>query len=403
MFNRVVHNLVAHRHFWRDVGFDEVSELYAAAMLKSLAINLVGIFIPVYLFVLGYSLQSIFAFSVIFYIARLGFDVLSGYMVARVGPKHTMALSTLLHIATLSFVLTLQDLQWPLWLVALPWAAAMSTHFIAYHVDFSKIKHARHSGKEIGFMFIFERLGSVFGPLVGGVVATLFDVRYTVVIAILIHIISLVPIFLTPEPVKTRQHLTFKGMPWRRHKRDYLVFASYGVDTTASVAMWPLLIAVTVFTTATFAKIGILMAISTAIMLSYTHLIGELTDKHRGGALLRLGVLANGIVNMLRPLMLSVPGVVATSIANDVVTATYKLPLTKGFYSAADSQPGYRIAYIVSCEVASTAAKLLFWLCMWLVCFWFDPVMSMQWAYVPVGFIGLLMIFQRFNVLKKSV
>ena len=67
MIQKTITKLLKHRHFWRDVGFDELSELYACMLLRSLATGLIGLFVPVYLYKNGYSLQSIFVFYIIFF------------------------------------------------------------------------------------------------------------------------------------------------------------------------------------------------------------------------------------------------------------------------------------------------------------------------------------------------
>src|SRR5688500_12583149 len=101
MLKRLIHRLLWKRHYWRDLSFSELSELYTSMMFRSLAISLVGIFVPVYLYQLGYSISAIFAFNCFFFISRLFWDVGASFIVARIGPKHGMITSYGLQIIAL--------------------------------------------------------------------------------------------------------------------------------------------------------------------------------------------------------------------------------------------------------------------------------------------------------------
>lgn len=221
MVQKIIHKLLKQRHFWRLVGFDELAELYASMLLRSLATSLIGLFVPIYLHSLGYGVRTIFGFYIIFFGSRVVFDIISALVVARVGPKHTIALSTLANIVFLVLLLTLKELAWPLPFVALVGTATNSLFFIAFHTDFSKIKHPTHGGKELGYVTMLEKLGWVLGPLVGGIVATVWSPKYTIVVAILLFVTSLVPLFMSNEPVKAHQHITIKGFNFRPHAREF--------------------------------------------------------------------------------------------------------------------------------------------------------------------------------------
>ena len=136
MLRNFISKLLEPRHYWRTVGFDELSELYTAQLLRSLGISLIGLFTPIYLYKIGYSLSSIALFHVFWFLFRPIFDLLSAHIVARIGPKHTMLLSSFVHITYLGLVMTLQDLRWPLILVASLGSFAYGLHMLAVAVDF---------------------------------------------------------------------------------------------------------------------------------------------------------------------------------------------------------------------------------------------------------------------------
>ena len=60
MIHRASNSLLKRRHFWRYASFSEVAELYASRLLRIFALNMISLFIAVYLYNQGYSLPFIF-------------------------------------------------------------------------------------------------------------------------------------------------------------------------------------------------------------------------------------------------------------------------------------------------------------------------------------------------------
>lgn len=363
MFKKIVHKLLKHRHFWREADFSEISEIYVSLMFRSLALSLTGIFVPVYLYKLGYGVEGVIVTVLAYFVFRaVLFDILAGILTARFGPKHTILSSYFLLILSTILFLTLPALAWPLWLVGGIWGGTSSLFCIPLHVDFSKIKHKDHAGKEIGFLKIVEKSGGVIGPLVGGVVATLFGGQYIFLVAMILLVVGGWPLLKTAEPVKTRQHFSLKGLPLKKIRRDLFSFMPFGVELTITGSIWPLYLTLFVLTTATtYAELGVLTSISVVASMLAAYSVGKLIDKRRGRRLLRFGASANTILSLLRPLITTHPGALLVNLTNEQVTMAYHLPYVKGMYDAGDELPGHRIAYFVLMELVSSSAKALAW------------------------------------------
>lgn len=401
MFKKIIHRFLAVRHPWRYIGFDELSELYASTMLRSLGLSLVGIFVPIYLYKLGYELPVVFLFMAGVFGARMVFDILSGYLVAWQGPKHVILASNILQAFTLILLLTLPQYDWPLWVISALWGLSISMFFIAYHVDFSKIMHLGNGGKELGFMTIMERVGAALGPVVGGVIATVFGPEYTIMVATGLFMGAVIPLFLSAEPTALHQKISYRGLPYRRLKRDFLSFASLGAENTVSISVWPLFAAVTILTVNTYANIGLVTSLGVIAAIVTAQFIGRVVDREKGGTLLRGSVVANFFLHLLRPLAQGFGGVLLVNIANEVVTTGYKLPYTKGMYARADDLPGFRIVYLVTMEVLGDTGKAAAWLMVWALCFFVDPVTAMWLSFFIIAAPSLLIAAHSFPSLKR--
>lgn len=402
MIQKIIERLLKKRHFWRNVGFNELSELYASEFLRSLAMSVVGIFVPIYLYSLGYSLASIFLMQIIFTVFRPLFSFFAAKSIAYIGPKHTMAIGTFAQIAYLLILVSIEQTNLSILLLGVVSSFAYAMYGLALEVDFSKVKHTEHGGKELSFITICERIGSSLGPLVGGLVASFISPRATIIIALLIMAGSLIPIFMSAEPIKSRQSITLKGFPWRRHKRDFLSGLFFGVENVVSVMVWPLFVALAVFSTNTYASVGLLVSLSTASALIAFYLIGKLIDDKKGGLLLKVGAISNAVVHLIRPFVTVPMQALTIGVINEPMTASYRMPYIKGYYDASDSVPGYRIVYIVVFDIVRMIGLFVFWTIAYILAkIISDDILVLQVLFIFGAIASLGVLFQRFPALKQ--
>lgn len=361
MLKRAVHTFLRRSHFWRDTGFDELSELYVSNMLRILALTIYTIFVPFYLYEQGYSAPAILALFGCFFVVRSAADIGAGFFVARFGPKHTMIVSNVLQIVSATLLLTVPDMHWNIMLIALPWGAAQSFFFISYHVSFSKIKHTVKAGSELGHMQTFEKIGYLLGPLVGGLVGWAFGPQYIFITATLLLLISLWPLFLSSEPTKVHQKLSYKTLPVEKIKRDIFANACLGLENSLCLNTWPFYVAVFILSGSVYVQLGLLSALSVLVAIISAKLIGRLCDTHLARPILRLSAILNALLHVVRPLVSTVAGVFAVNTLNEAVTSGYRMPFMKGVYAAADDLPGYRIVYISALECSNSIIKATVW------------------------------------------
>ncbi|MEA3249929.1 MAG: hypothetical protein U9Q03_06295, partial [Patescibacteria group bacterium] len=72
----------------------EVKEMFQATAMRSLAVSMVGIFEPIYLYKLGYSIPSILFFYVVVYVVFVVVLPLGGRICRKHGYEHTMLFSS---------------------------------------------------------------------------------------------------------------------------------------------------------------------------------------------------------------------------------------------------------------------------------------------------------------------
>lgn len=403
MLKQKLNQLLRRSHFWRDTGFDELSELYISNLLRGTALTVIAVFVPFYLYQNNYSAAAIFAMYGVFFMARVIADIGAGFFVARFGPKHAMIVSCLLQIVNAALLLTVPSFHWHQALIAIPWGVSASFFFVAFHVAFSKIKHTTKAGHELGHMQAFEKAGHLLGPLLGGVIGTIFGAEYIFLAAAALLLGSLWPLFLSAEPVKTRQKLNFRDLPVVKIKDDLRAYTFLGIENSLCMNAWPFYAAVIALSGAVYAQLGVVSAVGVLAAIVTARIIGRMTDTTVARRLMHTSAVINGLTYLVRPFVQNVWGVFAVNVANEAITTGYRMPFMKGMYAAADDLPGFRIVYICSMEATASIAKATVWLFLALLAFALplQAVLCVGFAIAGVASLGITT--ERFKVYNLRV
>jgi len=402
MIKKTIEKILRRNHFWRNVGFDELSELYISNMLRAVALTIFMVFVPFYLYQNSYSAAAIFCIYGLFFLARIVSDIAAGFFVARFGPKHAMIVSCLLQIVSVTLLLTVPTYHWHPVLLSLPWGVSASFFFVSFHVVFSKIKHTARAGHELGHMQAYEKAGFLIGPLVGGIIGSALGAQYIFVVATLLLCASLWPLFQSSEPVKTRQKLNFRDLPLQKILPDIKSYASLGVENTLCINAWPFYVAVFLLSGAVYAQLGALSAVGVLAAIITAKAIGRVTDTTMARPLLRASAVLNALMYLVRPFVQGLIGVFAVNVVNEAVTTGYRMPFVKGMYTAADDLPGFRIAYIASLEAVASTVKATVWFFLALLATTFSLKTVLLASFMIAGVASLGIMMERFAVYNQA-
>jgi len=355
MIQSIIHRILQRRHFWRYATFGEVAELYASRTLRMFALRMITTFTSIFLFQQGYSLVFIAFFFAVFYFIKVPFAILAAKFAARFGPKHGVLLSNI--ISAFAMILLALEPHFGVYaLVAWCVLQAFSSciYDLCYLIDFSKVKHSEHAGKEIGFMNILDKLAGSISPVVGGLLALLYGPETIMVLSAVLFLLAAWPLFKTGEPTRTNQKLEIRGFPWRTTWRGFVADAGVGFDVLATSLAWNLFMVVIVFAgdgNEIYAKVGVLTSFTVIVALASSYSFGRIIDKRRGGELLRMSVIANSFTHLARPFITTPVGVVLTNTINEGATTGYSMAFTRGMFDTADLS-GRRIVYLLFMEMA---------------------------------------------------
>jgi len=355
MIQTIIHRLLARRHFWRYATFGEVAELYASRTMRILAQQMIGLFIALYLYEQGYSIVFIAAYMAICFGFRAIIAYPSAKFVAWFGPKHGILMGNLLYIPALIGFSLVPSFGIPaLAVFGFFQSVSMVIYDLSYLVDFSKVKHADHAGKEIGYMQILERFTASISPFVGGAIAFLLSPEIMMWFSALLFATASAPLFRTREPVRSHQKLSFGGFPWRMARRSVVAETAIGFDNFASLGVWALFLAIVVFAGSgsdIYLKIGFFVSVTVLTSFLAAYSFGRIIDWRHGGDLLKIATIANAATHLFRPFVSTPAGVVAANVSNEVATTGYSMAFIRGIFDTADISR-HRIVYLYFIEVA---------------------------------------------------
>lgn len=399
----VVHTITHTKNFWLNAKMSQLGELYISMTLKTFAFSMIGIFVPIYLYQLGFNLQTIALYFAMYFIFRAPLIYLAGELVARYGPKHVMSYAYVLTLVYLGMLMTIEHFNIPLWAVALSAAASVSMFFVAYHVDFSRIKVSNEVGSELSHMYVLERVASVLGPLLGGLLAMAFGMQVVIGVSAVFILLAIVPLMMTREPIRAHEGMSFKGLSIRKEFRNIVALSVVGVGRMMGISLWPLYVAVFILTENVYGMIGLVTSISVVASILMAKMIGSLIDNHKGKVLLEYSVVFTTVMYSLRVMVTSLSGVIGLNILSEFSETGVILPLMKGMYARADSVKD-RIAYIVMMEILSVSfVRAAFWLLIAILLANLDQQLAFKTVFIIVALLTPLTLLQNFGALKRQL
>ncbi len=362
MIQTIIHRLLLRRHFWRHATFSEIAELYMSRSMTVFALRFVMVFASVYLLQLGYSVVEVTVFWAAYYGLKAIAAFPAAYILARSGPKHGLLYANVLFAFGMMLLFSIEaygPVMLAFWGIVHGFAGTLNN--ICYLVDFSKVKHSEHAGKELGYMNIVEKVAAGLSPVIGGLVASLFAPIWAIALSAILFLVSAAPLLRTAEPVETHQRLRFSGYPWRLTRRSFVAQAAAGVDVFVSTTAWSMFITLVILASygdEIYATIGALTSLTLFVALVASYTFGRLIDRSEGGLLLKIATIANALTHIFRPWVDSIVGIIGNNIANEAATTGHVMAFHRGVFDTAD-RSGFRITYLFLMEIFANLGACL--------------------------------------------
>ena len=267
----------------------EIFAIYIFHSIDGLANSLIGIFIPIYLLTLGYSLVQV----IIYYLIQTTVLMLSTFVAGFIGSKFGINRMLLIRLPflliSLFLLYSLPEKAIPIYAIALFQGFQSALYWTALNILFTQKAESNSMGRDLGRMYAWPQIASIFAPLLGGIIIIAFSFKILIGIALAIFAISYLPLLLT-RPAKISFKFEFnKGVKLFRKYPKYFyaeIMDNFGEETEGFI--WPVFVYLSLGSITSVGTVGTLLSLSSFVFTLY---IGRLSDKFKKNTLIKAGAI----------------------------------------------------------------------------------------------------------------
>ncbi|MBU2592091.1 MAG: hypothetical protein ABH867_02720 [Patescibacteria group bacterium] len=244
-----------------------LSGIYLNTAVRDLAFNLMGIFVPIYIFKISGSAAVVFLyyFLVEFFVVLTTIPVAK--LISRIGPDISILLSNITRSVFLVFLTLAKSSKTLFWASTFFEAVTVPLYWLPYHSAFSSQSKRGKLSRQIAKLSNITRIVTISAPLIGGLIAQTMGLDVLFPIGILLLIASSLPIFLdeynrkeTAVPVKEIN----EKMALPKNRKLFLGLFFEGLRLPLNGIGWPLILYAVI---PNFEKIGGLTTLTSILCL----------------------------------------------------------------------------------------------------------------------------------------
>ncbi len=284
----VHHNSHHMHHFLKN---KEMNEMYLSYGIFNFALGLISVFIPIYLYKIGYSIPMILFFFFLNSVAFVAFSYVGVKIVSRIGVKHSMLLASPMLIL---FLLGMQFIEaWPILFYILPILRAfkMILYNYSFHLNFLRHSDKKDRGKEVSMIQASAVIAGICSPFIGGLILHFANFSALFIVGAVCIFLAMIPLFLTKdiyEPISFGKGNLFSGIFKRKNLPLIATFSGYAIESWIGIIIWPIFLYLLF---SNFEAVGNITSLTAFITLLIFYFVGKITDKKDRRSLLLFGTI----------------------------------------------------------------------------------------------------------------
>ncbi len=335
------HNLF----WWRFFPRRELSKVYLSIGLRSFAISLIAIFIPLFLYrEKGFTLEQTLWFFLFYSIVFAISTPLAAKFSSRYGIRHSILAGVPLYLLFMALLHFLPKGALLLLAASSSLGVSQAFYWMGMHLVFHHASHRSHRGEEVGKRSSVIVLSSLAAPFLGGALITLAGFP-AVFAAAAVVLFSSALVLLRDGDGHTPYHFSLRSVLDRKHWKNSLFFISRGTHVIAEGVVWPLFIFLILGSYFSLGIAGTLMSLSSAFLFWK---VGKFSDHGNKRKIMRIFTVAESLIWVLMALVKTAMQVFGITILFSLVRASREAPMGAMEY---DKAKGEAAAYFVSREV----------------------------------------------------
>ena len=313
----ILHPPTGRHHQYIYLKHKELSELYLSVFIKSLGDSLISIFTPIFFFSLGFSISKIALFNIIGYLSISFFLPLGIYLDHKIGIKKTLSIGTILSMLYY-FGLTKLRTDIPFELLAVFWGLGIAIYYAAFNIELSQTIRKNTEGRSLSFFQVLSIIAGIIGPLMGSLVIHYKSYGMLFVIAGIIYLVSLLPLFKTKDYKIDKQEINLSTLKVADNKRKAYNYQILGAIGVISAILWPIFIYSNYKNIVT---LGLIVSVTSLLLALFIFQEGKIVDSNHRRSF-KYGIISHSPTWILRLFLISPVGLALSNFAS---SATYEL------------------------------------------------------------------------------
>lgn len=342
-----------HQFWWRFFPKQELTQIYFSVALRSFAISLISIFIPLYLFQeKNLSFEQTLMFFIFYSVVFAVTMPLAAKFASRFGVKHSIIVGVPLYILFVALLHFFSSAVFQLLITSAVLGASQAFYWMGMHLAFFHASHRKHRGEEVGKRAGVTVLSTMLGPFIGGVLITFAGFKMVFALTVFLLLGSALLLLLNGDGY-VPYHFSMKTVFDTKYWKDSLFFVSRGSHVIVQGVVWPLFIFFILKSYFSMGIIGSLMSLSSAILFWSVGRYSDHADKRK---IMRWSSVVESGMWVLMALVKTIPQVFAVTVASSLVHAVRESPTGALEY---DKAKGQVAAYFVNREIFICLGRIL--------------------------------------------
>ena len=287
-------NWILHLHRIHIKG--ELSEIYINLAMRNFALSLISVFVPIYLLKLGYALNQVIFYNLVFFATAGVFSVFTAYLVSKWGFKHVVTISIPLMALQMAFLYSLETYKISIYLIAFIGGLSLILYWVPLNADFARSSKKEARGKETSILNAVSGVARLLGPVIGALILKFYNFNLLFGIVLILLMFSIVPLFWTID-VKKPTDLRFNVIFSRKHFRYLIKFMSQGFIFLGEAFVWPLFIYLFALNTL---NVGIATSLKGIGAIIFALIVGKLADIKSRTSMIKTGAFLYAVLWLFR-------------------------------------------------------------------------------------------------------
>ncbi len=172
---------------------NNIDEIIIHNSFETFALNLISVFVPIFLLELGRQLNEVFLYYFVYFLAFAAFSLL-GHKFIWIGFKKAMLLRPILLIIFLVWLYSIGSYPGTLYYLGIFNGAISGPYWVFFHSFFASKTDDSNSSGRVGALFSIPKIFSLISPLIGGLIISYLGFNILFLIMVSILLISIIPL-----------------------------------------------------------------------------------------------------------------------------------------------------------------------------------------------------------------